>query len=176
MVKHIIWTTEVNVNDYKDFLEEEYPEITDDFDKYCLCVDLNNGYLEDERANLNIDLHREIICLGALSLWNGTASGYKVVRGTRVSDCLGDTVGDYVTWYVDERGDLRCSDTHHDGTNEYTYRVFREGLSAWQKDNFKAKIFEGTATRRDVNRYTERLGDVIADVYGFKIRKLPKRV
>ncbi len=169
---HVIWSSEINVEDWKDDILEMYPDddLTDE-EIYDLALRENDESLECERENLHIDLHREIIVLGDLGLWHGRVRGYKELRGTCVSDCLNEAVGDYVTWYVDELGDLRCDDTHHDGTNHYLYRVFKPGMSYWQKDNFKYKVYCGTATRRDINRYTERLGDVIANVYGFKIRK-----
>ena len=169
--KHIIWSSDIDVDCFEDFLSEEYPEVTDESEKYRLCAEMNDEYLNDECANLNIDLHREIIIIGQLGLWTGPAHGYKEVKGTRISDCLTNTEGDYVTWYVDSLGDLRCDDTHHDGTNHYLYRVFKSNVSWEQKENFKYKVYCGKATRQDINRYTERLGDYIAQVYGFKVRK-----
>lgn len=172
--EHIIWSSDIDLNDWQDFLEEEHPDVTDEVDQYRLCEELNYEYLEDERINLNIDLCREIVVIGDLGRWNGRVSGYKEA-GTRICDCLQDTWGDFATWYLDERGDLRCRDCHHDGVNYYTYRVYKSGLSDQQKGNFLLKVISGKATRRDVTRYTERLGDWIANVYGWKIRKLPAR-
>ena len=174
---HVIWTNDIDIDDWQDFLDEEYPDVTDESEKYQLCYDMNYEYLGDERTNLDIDLHREIIAIGDLGLWNGRTFGYKEIKGTNVNDCLDTSItcGDYLTWYVDELGDLRCKDVHHDGTNYYLFRVFKPGLDFWQKENFKDKVYHGKVTRRDINRYTERLGDHIANVYGFRIRKKPVR-
>ena len=38
-------------------------------------------------------------------------------------------------------------------------------------ENLKEKLYYGTATRRDITRITQRLGDDIAKVYGFDIPK-----
>lgn len=70
-------------------------------------------------------------------------------------------------WYVDRNGDFRCDDTHHDGTNHYLYRVYKDNVSQAQKDRLKEKIYNGTATRADVVRVTRRLGDEIGKVYGW---------
>jgi hypothetical protein len=68
---------------------------------------------------------------------------------------------------VDKKGDFRCDDIHHDGTNHYLYRVYKDGVSEYQKDRLKEKLYEGTATRADVTRITRRLGDEIGKVYGW---------
>ena len=81
---------------------------------------------------------------------------------------------DYATWYVDKNGDFRCDAIHHDGTNHYLYRTYKDGVSDYQKDRLKEKIYEGTATRADITRITRRLGDEIAKVYGFDIPKQKK--
>ena len=56
---------------------------------------------------------------------------------------------------------------HHDGTNHYLYRVFKRGVTESQIDRLKGKILDGTATRRDITRVTNRLGDAIGKVYGW---------
>ena len=66
-------------------------------------------------------------------------------------------------------GDLRCDAIHHDGTNHYLYRAYKDGVSETQIDNLKEKIYRGTATRADITRITRRLGDEIAKVHGFPI-------
>ena len=75
-------------------------------------------------------------------------------------------------WFVDKYGDLRADAIHHDGTNHYLYRTYKDGVTDYQKDNLKAKIYDGKATRADITRITKRLGDDIARVYGFDIPRL----
>ena len=74
---------------------------------------------------------------------------------------------DYSTWYVDRLGDLRCDADHHDGSNHYLYRVYKDGVSETQMDHLKDKIYRGVATRTDITRITRRLGDDIGRVYGW---------
>ena len=96
--------------------------------------------------------------------------GYKDIPSGNIRDCLyADT--DYTEWYVDKYGDLRADATHHDGTNHYLYRVFKDGVSETQMENLRDKIYHGKATRADITRLTRRLGDEIAAVYGFDIPK-----
>ena len=92
----------------------------------------------------------------------------KEIPSGNIRDCLySDT--DYSTWYVDRLGDLRCDAIHHDGTNFYLYRVYKDSASPSQIELLKEKLYRGIATRADITRVTRRLGDDIAKVYGFSI-------
>ena len=73
--------------------------------------------------------------------------------------------------YVDKNGDLRADAIHHDGTNHYLYRVFKRGVTDAQIENLQDKIYCRRATRADITRVTQRLGDSIAAIYGFRIPK-----
>ena len=164
MKKITIWSNNLDYSDWKDDLEELYPDYSNE-DRISLMYDINNEYLEDERVNLDIQLDRPILVIADLGLWNGRFSGYKEIGSGRISDCLYSNT-DYCTWYVDGYGDLRCDAVHHDGTNHYLYRTYKENVSDTQIENLKNKIYEGTVTRRDITRITCRIGDAIASVYG----------
>lgn len=164
MEKFTIWSNNLDYDDWKNDLEELYPDYSDE-DRISLMYDINNEYLEDERVNLDIQLDRPILVIADLGLWNGRFSGYKEIGSGRISDCLYSNT-DYCTWYVDGYGDLRCDAVHHDGTNHYLYRTYKENVSDTQIENLKNKIYEGTVTRRDITRITRRIGDAIAEVYG----------
>ena len=167
--RHIIWSDDLDYDDWKEDLEEQYPELSDD-ERFEMMYEINNGYLDDERCNLNIQLSRPILVVGDLGLWNGRRMGYKEIESGNIRDCLySDT--DYSTWYVDKKGDFRCDAIHHDGTNHYLYRVFKRGVSDAQIENLQYKIYCRRATRADITRVTQRLGDSIAAVYGFRIPK-----
>ena len=165
--KHIIWSDmNLDLNDWRDDLKEYYPEASED-ELYSIMLDTNNEYIWDERANLNIQMPREIIVIGDLGLWNGRASGYKIIESGKISDCLYSDC-EYNEWYVDRRGDLRCTAVHHDGTNHYLYRTIKDGVTDAQIENLQEKLYMGTATRADITRVTKRLGDEIGKVYGWE--------
>ena len=155
--KHLIWSNfDLDYEDWRTDLEEQYPELTED-ERMMLMYDINNGYLDDERANLNIQLDQPILIIADLGLWTGRHMGYKeIARGI-----------DYSTWFVDKLGDLRCDAIHHDGTNHYLYRTYKPGVRESQIDLLKEKLYYGTATRADITRITRRLGDEIGKVYGW---------
>lgn len=166
--RHIIWSNyDLDYEDWRDDLEAEYPKLTED-QRIALMYEINGDYLDDERVNLNIQLSQPILVIGDLGLWYGRRSGYKEIESGNIRDCLyADT--DYSTWYVDRLGDLRCDAIHHDGTDHYLYRVYKDGVRESQIDLLKDKLYRGIATRADVTRITRRLGDDIARVYGFSI-------
>ena len=96
-----------------------------------------------------------------------------MIESGNIADCLYSNT-DYTTWYIDKLGDLRCEAIHHDGTNYYLYRAFKSGCTDAQAGLLQIKIYEDKATRADVTKYTERLGDAIANAYGFWIPRLKK--
>lgn len=168
--RYIIWSNyNLDYKDWKDDLEAEYPDKTENELMQMMC-EINGDYLDDERSNLNVQLSRPILVIADLGRWNGRFQGYKEIGSGNIRDCLySDT--DYSTWYVDKLGDLRCDTIHHDGTNHYLYRTYKDGVTEEQIDRLKEKIYNGAATRSDITRITRRLGDEIANVYGFSITK-----
>ena len=166
--RHVIWSDiHLDYEDWRDDLEAEYPDMTED-ERDQIMLETNRDYLDDERINLNIQLNEPILVIADLGLWNGRFSGYKEIESGNIRDCLySDT--DMTEWFVDGKGDLRADAIHHDGTNHYLYRAFKDGVTESQRDALKAKIYDGKASRADITRYTRRLGDDIAKVYGFRI-------
>ena len=163
---HLIWSDyALDYEDWRADLEAEYPDLTDE-ERRIMMYERNADYLADERCNLNIRLGQPILVIGDLGLWYGRRSGYKEIPSGNIRDCLYSDC-DYNTWFVDRQGDLRCDAYHHDGTNHYLYRVWKEGTSEVQMDRLKAKLYHGTATRADITRVTSRLGDEIGRVYGW---------
>lgn len=105
-----IWqNTDLKIEDWKDFLEDEYPDVTDEDEQYDLIEQINNDYLSDERMNLNEVVESgKIIVIADLGLWNGRRPGYHVIQSGNIRDCLYSDC-DYLHWYVDRYGDMRCT-------------------------------------------------------------------
>ena len=164
---HIIWSDYyLDLEDWRESLEEEYPGYSDD-ELTDIMYKTNAVNIEDERYNLDIQLSRPILIIGDLGRWNGRVMGYKEIGSGNIKDCLYSDC-DYNTWFVDKYGDLRCEAIHHDGTNHYLYRAYKDGVSEEQIENLKWKIYNGRATRADITRVTRRLGDEIGKVYGWE--------
>lgn len=172
--RHIIWSNiDLDVDDWRQELLDENPDLSEE-ELIQQMYDTNDGYLDDERENLDIPMPQEILIIADLGLWNGRKTGYKEIKSGNIKDCLySDT--DYTEWYVDQYGDLRADAYHHDGINHYLYRTYKESVSDTQKENLKYKIFTERATRADINRLTNRLGDEIGKVYGWDFPQHTKK-
>lgn len=165
---HIIWSNyNLDFDDWKADLTEQYPEKSES-ELVKLMYEINGDYLNDERANLNIQLNDDIIIIADIGRWNGRFSGYKEITSGNIKECLYSEC-DYTEWFVDKNGDFRCAATHHDGVNHYLYRVYKEGVTFEQIDKLKNKLYDGTATRADITRITNKIGDKIAKVYGWDL-------
>lgn len=158
--RRIIWTNEIDIEDWRDDIMNwhEEDEITED-ELYNIAYDTNMMYLDDERANLCKELGNSLVVIGDIGRWNGRAHGWKLLKGTNLNEIFSETVGDYVTWYV-EGEEIKCDDIHHDGTNHYTYRVIKNGISDWE---FEEMMYEG----KDINEMTEPLGHYVREIYGW---------
>lgn len=163
---NLIWSNywdDIDVDE--EFYKEEYPDI------YAQGLDamsedmanMNYEYLDDERANLNIQLENPILILANLGLWNGRCSGYKIIHSGNIKDILCSDC-DYVKWYCDAYN-LKCEATHHDGTNYYEYREIRPNVNI---DKLCEKLYNGEEiSRAEINRYTKSLRPYIQKVYGW---------
>ncbi len=173
--RQILWSDlNLDFNDWKDDLRAEYPELNEN-ELIDLMYDTNSDYLNDLRDNLNMQFSQPIIICGDIGRWNGRVQGYKMIESGNIKDCF-YTDCDLNEYYIDKLGDLRCEAVHHDGTNHYLYRVFKDNVSEEQIENLKSKLYYGKATRADITRVTKRLGDDIAKVYNITIPKQRKSI
>lgn len=173
MKKNIIWQNyNIDLKNYKDFLEEYYPEVTNEEEKYCIIEELNNLYLEDERARLDILLDDDIIIIEDIGLWDGRRFGYKELHSNNIADCL-QFAKDcyYAEWYVDSYGNLKSRQSHHDGTHYLLYRAWKKGVTDEQKENVLNSLYFGTISQQTIRRYSEGIGKYIAQVYGWRNKK-----
>lgn len=171
MKKHIIWSNmNLNIEDwrdgYKEYLEYNgFDERHDnDDDLYNWMTETNDSYLDDERYNLNKEVDGRILIIADLGLWNGRKPGYKIIESRNVKNIL-SRLCDYVEWYGDGYN-IRCTASHHDGTNYYLYRVIREDRNI---DNLLDAIYNGEKiTSSKLNYYTKSLYKEVAKVYGWR--------
>ena len=165
--KRTVWSNiDLNLKDWIDDLREEFPDYSED-EYYAEMVERNDGYFDDERANLNIPVDEDIVILADIGRWNGRFKGYKVLDSGNLSFCLSSDC-DMCEWYVDREGEFRSRHVHHDGTDFLCYRKFKAGLSEDDKEEFLDKVYCGKATQEDIDRVTEKLGIMVGQVYGWE--------
>ena len=164
--KRMIWSNiDLDLKDWTE-LREEYPDYTEE-QLTDIMYDTNNGYLDDERSNLDIQCNSEIIAIADIGRWNGRFAGYGIIKSGNVADCL-YSPHDYAQWYVDRDGEFRSTQIHHDGSNYYYYRSFKDGVEDDERDDLLADIYDGKATQEQIDRLTDKLGPTIGKVYGWE--------
>lgn len=170
---HLIWTDDPYYLDLNDWDIDELIEINDwdpaDYEseesRWDLVYDLNNDYLEDERANLDVNVGSTIYAIADVGRWNGRADGYKEIKSGNLSDCLYANVNgmSYCTWYVTQDGEFCLDESHHDGTNYVVYRAERNDLT---DDEYNNLHYEAVTTEQ-LWDYTRPLGPDVGKVYGW---------
>ena len=165
---HVIWSAFPDFEEWKndDFMEEM--DLSED-QAYFRMIEENREALDIERSNLGgIQYNDPILVITLLGLWNGKFEGYGQVRSGKVSDCLDSRYDP--EWYVTADGEFMCTDHHHDGTNYYWYRAWKDGVDDNQKDEFLDKLYDHTATSEDILSLTKPIGPDIAKVYGWQLQ------
>ena len=179
MVKNTIWSSNDVFNivtdgdwwdDFCCFNGYNEEDLTED-KKWDIAYEVNAEYLDDERANLNIDVHSPIIAIADLGLWDGRRTAYKTIKSGNIADCL-YSEEEYVEWYCDAH-DFKATMEHHDGTNYVLYRMRKENITETEWAGFLYKIYTGKVKRADITRCTKSLQPFIAKVYGWKYREYP---
>lgn len=162
-IKRTIWSNRYeDIEALREDIEQEYDPEEYDLDQ--LASDLNYDYLEDERMNLNILVDTEILAIADIGRWNGRVRGYKEI-GKNIADCLFSNC-DIVHWYCDNYN-FKATGHHHDGTNYVIYRLRRPHISDERWERFLDKLYYGTASDRDIRRFTTSLRPYVAEVYGW---------
>lgn len=127
-IKHMIWSGDVfdYLDGIKEQVEMEGEEWTFDEMVDYAWREIELDY-DAELANLNKPLPRQIVAFADLGLWNGRCPGYRIL-GDNLNDIIKiEFYGDMPVVYTDDN-DIHCKDTHHDGTNYYTYRLLNEDV------------------------------------------------
>ena len=163
--KKIIWTSEIDVDAWREDIKEWYPseyedeELTDEY-VYEMATRENNDTLSDViEYEFNKDIGKPIVIIANLGLWNGRRRAWKLLNSTNLKDIF-SFCEDRPTWYVED-GEIKCDDIHHDGTNHYTYRAIKDDISDWE---FEEMMYEG----KNVDELTEKLGHYVAEIYGWE--------
>lgn len=99
-----------------------------------------------------------------LGLWDGRHSAYKMLESNNIRDILYSDCN-LAKWYSDGK-DIRFKGLHHDGINNYLYRVVEDGSDI---DELLDKIYnQEPITDEEIEKYTKSLHPYVAKAYGWK--------
>ena len=171
----IVWSNyNLNLDDWIDDIKERLDECGvdySDWDEYKFyeeMVEVNDLYFEDEKCNLDIPTEGRIIEIADIGLWDGRRMGYNFLDAHNIKACLNFKQDcEYGKWWVDSHNNLLSRQTHHDGVTFILYREVKPEISSDQLDNFCWKLYRGTATAKDITKYTRSLGKQVRNIYGW---------
>ena len=168
--KHVIWgNIDIKYEDWVDGYKEEMadrgedvPEEPDEYEVLEWARELNDHYLDDERANLN-QYVGDILVIGDIGTWMGRVTGFNIMRKKKLSDILYSGC-DYCEWYSDGKN-IRAKMIHHDGTDYLKYRLIKPGVNV---DHLEDRLEDGKGmTDNMIQKYTKSLHPYVAKVYGW---------
>lgn len=169
-MKHMIFcndSTSFNFEEMRNEISEncdiQIKDISDESVWDYISHSIENWY-DDEMNNLDYTLPNKLICIANLGLWNGRRCGYKLLDNN-LNGILYH-MGDSFEVYVDDE-EVKARDSHHDGTNYYTWRVLKNGLSNIKVNDLLDSIFEGDAEEK-IEKYTKSIAPYVKRIYGFK--------
>ena len=120
-------------------------------------------YFDDEVDNLNKELDNKILVIAELHLWDGISSGFKIIDSQNLNAIMYVGQGERKKVYVKGR-DIIMEDSHHDGTNIYTFRLIKDMDKI---HNLTDKIYHNNFSSKDISRYTKSLGNIVRKIYGW---------
>ena len=171
-MKQIIWSSDYYINDearteyenaMRELLEDEDYSVSDR--QWAEVVD---GYLSDERMNLDKPIDGIIVAFADLGLWNGRRQGFKIL-GSTIKDIFGISEDDN-EWYGDGFN-IRGSLTHHDGTHYVLYRVAKDHETA---ERIAEQIYNREIDEAGFRKRTRSLHPYVAEIYGWKTGRFNK--
>lgn len=172
--KHILWGNyDLNLEEWKDFLEEENLLNEDEETQYNAIWYENQSYLEDTREDLQSIEEEDfpygwgILVIGSLGLWDGVHVGYKFIKN--LADALYSD-DDYYELYCDGYH-LRARGSHHDGNNGYTFLLFsgnKDYLTTGEDKFLYDLVYGHHISKARWHKYTRSIRPYIRDYYGWR--------
>lgn len=172
-------STDEQRSDYINYLkevddmdeEEAKAEAKDDTKFYDWLEDGNGQWFEDEQMNLSSkETDEKIVVLISAGLWNGRRTGFKELNYDLRSLLGGHEIYkdcDYRKIYVD-RYDVKGVGIHHDGTNYYTFRMWKAGVTDEQKERVENAFYWCKDNAESLfKRYTRSIKSVVKEIYGW---------
>ena len=119
-------------------------------------------WYEDAQQNLNVQIDGCIVAFAELGLWDGKHKGAQALS-SNINSIFNAICGDYTKVYCDTYN-VRCTDTHHDGTNTILYRVAKDKESA---EKLAMKVAYEGMTEEAFRKATRSLRPFVAKIYGW---------
>ena len=165
-VKHTIYTTDYNKEDFREGYEEwlemnEYTPEDRSLEEYI--QDSLAIFAQDEYSNLSKECG-QIIAIADLGLWDGRHSAYQLNDKGKLNAIFDMIHSDDYEIFV-EGNDVKAIVHHHDGVNYITFREVRKGRNI--KRICDMLYNQEEVSNRLISVYTKPLGKLVASIYGW---------
>ena len=132
------------------------------YDSFAAMAENDDVWFEDEQMNLdeNLPNGQVIVAYAALGLWDGRHVGGKIVGGN-ISNILRQSYDN--KWYCD-RYNVRCNQSHHDGTNYILYRIVPDINTA---KRIMSRCINEKWDESKFRKNTRSLRPYVAKIYGW---------
>ena len=98
---------------------------------------------------------------------NAPAAPEHYRKKTNIADCLYSDASGYCKFYVED-GDFHMEEAHHDGTNHFIFRAWKDGVTEDEKDEVRNACYCASDDLLPlIEKYTDSLAPMIAKVYGW---------
>ena len=162
-MKKIIWTSEIDLDDYEDYFKESNMEDISDSEKYRIISEDKGLDLDSLRRELDVELDGRILIIGDLGTWRGRVDAYALKSSKNFNEILYSEDDEYEVYY--DGYNVKAKGIHHDGTNYYEFREVREDRDI---DRFTQMIYDSEIYGRDkVNYYTRSLRKPLKEAMGW---------
>lgn len=172
MKKLTIWTSETYLDDdAREEYQQYQREVLED-EEYCITdrewAEVVDGYLADERMNLDKEVDGVIIAFADVGRWDGRRQGYRIL-GSTVNDIF-NISEDSNEWYSDGNN-IRGILTHHDASHYVLYRVAKDRETA---ERIAEQIYNREIDEKGFRKRTRSLHPYVAEIYGWNAGRFNK--
>lgn len=161
--EHVIFDTHWRLDDegLEDYVanSEEWIQDLSEEEQFQAYSEYVYSLLDDEKANLDIELDGTILMYGSVGRWNGTSYGADPC-GHNIANIFDAVQDDEFKFYVED-GDVWATSSNHDGSSLYLFRL--------ASDDYIEKLDEGEPIGGIDNfiANTEPIAQPVCDVYGW---------
>lgn len=112
-----------------------------------------------------VNINNEIVIIGNIELYGGRYIHCKEINNINDMFILGYPNSNN-EWFIDEYGNLKAINCDGNYISYFEYRLWKPKTP----QNIKYKILSGEFKPEDIYKYTSRLGDIVADIFGWSIK------
>lgn len=155
-----------------DYRKEENPDASEDA-IWAMVNDEIDTEFDSVRTEFG-DIEGDFIICGSFGRWDGRRGGFSPYFDTNLGEMLVKLMaglcdsGSNTHVWVDENGDVRACESHHDGSNSYFLRKVKKGVTREYIENLGENLNAGPRLEEVIGKFTAKAGLPIAKAYGWK--------